>query len=174
MYLQITFVILLGVDIVTIKFYLFNQLIWYIPSSQIVARQVRSILSLSWAPSLAMEIMTFRREAGNFAGHTTIILRIKRKAWMRSMSLSRQISRDLKKARSSVVTIHCKKKHISPKSYQYWLLLVNKIYPLGLVQSRKWQACTLWTHLASYFPIYFPWVELLDLFWCISFISQLI
>ena len=58
------------------------------PSSHIVARQVFTVLSLSWGPSFAIEIITFNKDVGNFSGAICRILRISRREWMRSMSLS--------------------------------------------------------------------------------------
>jgi len=60
-----------------------------------MARQVRTILSLSAVPSLAIDTITCTKDAGNFSGHTCMILRISRSAWIRSISLSIDMSNAL-------------------------------------------------------------------------------
>lgn len=67
----------------------------YLPNSQIVARQVFTVLSLSCGPSFAIEIITCRSEGGNLDGATSNIFLISLSAWILSMSLSRHKSNDL-------------------------------------------------------------------------------
>ena len=77
--------------------YSVNKVHKNLPNSQRVARQVRNILSLSCNPSLATDTKTLTRDEGNFSGHKIIKWRMSRREWIRSISLSKHISSDLKK-----------------------------------------------------------------------------